>query len=389
MMKNEWGMSNGEWVRRPAGFPCAHIPHSPFHIPHSLRPGVTLIELLITMAIMAIISAAILGTATAAMENARQNRTQVLITKIQGLLQERLASYETRRVEVNTLILNPINQAVSNTASDLTPEGRQKFAAANVTRGHMLADVQLLAKRELIKYEMPDHWADVIDDPPVFLQGVPSPMRTYNRKYQQLLSSGVSLDNINLNDGAECLFLTIMTVTGDGEARTMFSKQDIGDVDGDGANEFIDGWGNPIAWVRWPAGFAPRSPLMSADSGADHDPLDVYRRDQPGTFPPATSFPSVAQPYVARLRDPLPAFRMPPLVYSSGPDGISDINTTNDSIMDVNKSILLDPYCLVDQSRPYDEIDNPFRIALAGDALTDGDGDDNSIDNIHSHINEY
>ncbi len=382
-MRSEWGMSNGECGKRLAGSPCAQAPHSPFPIPHLQRPGVTLIELLITMAIMAIISAAILGTASAAMENARRNRTQVLITKIQGLLQERLASYETRRVEVNSTILNPINKLVSDKASG-TP---LDFAAANVTRGHMIADVQLLARRELIKYEMPDHWADVLDNR-VFLQGVPSPALTYQRKYQQLLSSGASLDDINLNDGAECLFLTIMTVTGDGEARTMFSKQDIGDVDGDGANEFIDGWGNAIAWVRWPAGFVPRSPLMSADSGADHDPLDVYRRDQPGTVP-ATGFHSSAQPYVARLRDVLPAFRMPPLVYSSGPDGISDVNTTNDSIMDVGEKILLDPYCLVDQSSPYDPTDNPFRIGLAGDALTDGDGDDNSIDNIHSHINEY
>ncbi|MBA3485149.1 MAG: prepilin-type N-terminal cleavage/methylation domain-containing protein, partial [Pirellulales bacterium] len=338
-MRNQWGMSNGEWGRRPAGSLCAHIPHSPLPIPHSFRPGVTLIELLITMAIMAIISAAILGTSSAAMENARRNRSQVLITKIQGLLQERLASYETRRVDVNTLIMNPINKLVSDQASAAPAQ----FAAANVTRGHMLADVQLLAKRELIKCEMPDHWADVTDDL-VFLQGVPSPMQTYIRKYQQLVSSGVSIDKINLNDGAECLYLTIMTVTGDGEARTLFSKQDIGDVDSDGANEFIDGWGNAIAWVRWPAGFVPRSPLMSADSGADHDPLDVYRRDQPGTVP-ATGFHSSAQPFIARLRDPLPAFRMPPLVYSSGPDGISGINTTNDSIMDAGEKILLDPYC--------------------------------------------
>ena len=48
--------------------------------------------------------------------------------------------------------------------------------------------------------------------------------------------------------------LVIMNATGDGEARTLFSKQDIGDVDEDGAPEFIDGWGNPIGWIRWPAG---------------------------------------------------------------------------------------------------------------------------------------
>ena len=53
------------------------IPPSAFRLPHSPRRGITLIELLITMTIIAIISAAILGTASAAMENARRSRTRV------------------------------------------------------------------------------------------------------------------------------------------------------------------------------------------------------------------------------------------------------------------------------------------------------------------------
>jgi prepilin-type N-terminal cleavage/methylation domain-containing protein len=351
------------------------VPQPPF------RSGVTLIELLITMAIMAIISAAILGTASAAMENARRNRTQVLVTKIQGLLTERLASYETRRVDVDPAILNVFNDAVLSASS----QSPTQFAAANVTRGHMLADVQLLAKRELIKYEMPDHWADV-RDAPVFLQGVPSPAVAYLRKFDAMTAAGAP--NIAQYQGAECLYLTVMHVTGDGEARTMFSKQDIGDVDGDGANEFIDGWGNPISWLRWPAGFAQRSPLMAADAGADHDPLDVYRRDQPGTSPPVDRFETTIRPYVARLRDQYPAFRLPPLVYSPGPDDKSDLNTIGDlSVLD--SQISLDPYSLMDQSQQYDPVDNPFRFGFPRDDVNDPDGDDNSIDNIHSHINEY
>ena len=68
--------------------------------------------------------------------------------------------------------------------------------------------------------------------------------------------------------------------TGDGEARTMFTSQDIGDIDGDGAPEFLDGWGKPIRCIRWPAGFVP-SPADGRPRGsrADRDPFDPYRRD--------------------------------------------------------------------------------------------------------------
>ena len=45
----------------------------------------------------------------------------------------------------------------------------------------------------------------------------------------------------------------------------------IGDTDDDGAPEFLDGWGRPIEFIRWPTGFAERSDLMSGNSDADHE----------------------------------------------------------------------------------------------------------------------
>ena len=49
--------------------------------------------------------------------------------------------------------------------------------------------------------------------------------------------------------------MVITMACGDGEARTLFSENSIGDTDGDGAPEFLDGWKHPINFLRWAPGF--------------------------------------------------------------------------------------------------------------------------------------
>ena len=63
---------------------CAPPPLAPAasRQPPAAQRGVTLVELLITMVIISIISAAILGTASAALESARRSRTRTMVTRI-------------------------------------------------------------------------------------------------------------------------------------------------------------------------------------------------------------------------------------------------------------------------------------------------------------------
>ncbi|WP_428304902.1 prepilin-type N-terminal cleavage/methylation domain-containing protein [Lacipirellula sp.] len=352
--------------------------------PLPIRTGVTLIELLITMTIMAIIAAAILGTAAMAIESAREKRTQSLITKIHALIMERYNSYETRRIDVNPTIINAIDQWVTSTvASASNPQQAMKEALK--ARGEMIADARLLGVRELMKKEMPDRVEDVLYVPKILTQ--PPPLAfAYDRRRQQLpATAGLSQ--------AECLYLVVMNATGDGEARTLFSKQDIGDVDGDGAPEFIDGWGNPIGWIRWPAGVVsnlqPRNPNGTRPGETDHDPFDLYRRDLPTTKSslPLTSYPPALQTvYRANMRSRMDraaganmthqqAYRLVPLIYSGGPDGESKLQLTGASSGDD-----IDPY-----------------VANSGAGYADGtqsgapvaDSIELTKDNITNHLIEY
>jgi hypothetical protein len=178
-----------------------------------------------------------------------------------------------------------------------------------------------------------------------------------------------------------------MNATGDGEARTLFAKQDIGDVDEDGAPEFIDGWGQPIRWMRWAPGMVSNLQPMNADgTRVDHDPLDVYRRDMPPAqgdpllpattvYPTDRNFDDIYQENIrGRLERPtnVPerrAFRLVPLIYSIGPDGEAPV-----LVKATAAAGPLDPYFITEES-----------LQLGPDPSARNAW----IDNITNHLVEY
>ena len=350
--------------------------------------GVTLVELLITIAILTILAAAIYGAAGSAMESARAARTKSTIAKIHGLLMERWESYETRRLSLKPAIVQQINQNFQGLA-----------------RNRVMSDLRLLARRELMKLEMPDRWSDVLNAgvptgnpssapaPTTYFLSQPSPLtQSYYRRYLAT-ANRVDRDTLLANEAAECLFMTIMSATGDGEARTLFSEQDVGDTDGDGALEFLDGWGQPIRYIRWPAGHVERSTIMSGDWETDHDPFDVFRRDAlPSSLSaiPYGNYPTTAmqrsmqaiqnrnaQAEAALAGTPrqyLGAFRLVPLVFSAGPDRRTGLVVA----VGFAGPTVADPYAPTDV-----ELNG---VALQLGAVYDEDGQiDSDKDNISNH----
>ena len=342
--------------------------------------GFTLIELLVTISIIAILATVFLGVSNSAIESGRRARTKSVIAKIHGLLMERWDSYKTRRVEIDPDIINSIDTA------GFSP--RQ--------RGQILSDIRLLARRELMLLEMPDSWSDVLLntvssnsplDEPRILSSFPPLRNTYLRRFYDIVSS-VSAEVIEENQGAECLYMIVMFATGDGEARTLFSERDIGDTDGDGAPEFLDGWGRPIHFIRWAPGFAPRSDLMLGNADADHDSFDTYRRDQVNVpRPPISSYSSFINTlFIDELDDDNSAFRLLPLVYSAGPDGETDID---DLAYDGNAPpTSLDPYAYESNLTGTIFVPTNWNYVFGLPFDKNGDDRDNSIDNIHNHLQD-
>ncbi|MEM9353602.1 MAG: prepilin-type N-terminal cleavage/methylation domain-containing protein [Planctomycetota bacterium] len=370
------------------------------------RHAVTLVELLITMAILSILAAAFLGAQNAALEASRRARTKTTIAKIHTLLMEKWSDYKTARLDLQFVTLPP---------------------SATSVPGHVRADIMLDALRMTQKLEMPDRWSDILGDVnetgrpvnlaaprsaalegatgllrrPLFKQiartdltpgglgpyvaqlNYPDLTRTYLRRYNEI-KADADLETIERFQGAECLYLIIMNGTGDGEARSLFGQRDIGDTDGDGALEFLDGWGRPIRYIRWPAGFFPSElmsidldlgppPVITGDFDTDHDPFDYFRRDLPVTSGiVATTSLVVPNPILGSpgfLFDERGAYRLLPLVYSVGPDGDDDVFTSAGDVTEI------DPYASI-----YG--DNMLLIGAPGD---DEGGEFGYLDNIYNH----
>ena len=248
------------------------------------RRGVTLIELMVTIMIIGILAAAVLGVAAVAGETAREAKTKAIISRIHTLLMQQYDTYINRRVKLRKSVIDAIN--------NLPPSYRAS------DRGKIKAECRLYALREMMLMEIPDRWSDVLLNSvasgtvlyPIYLDvansanGRTELANLYLRNFLRIKNSvnkitGVTNTQQEIldNQSAECLYMIIMNACGDGESRTLFPESNIGDTDGDGAPEFIDGWGHPIGFLRWAPGF--ESDIQTNANELDNPPSPTqYRR---------------------------------------------------------------------------------------------------------------
>jgi prepilin-type N-terminal cleavage/methylation domain-containing protein len=239
----------------------------------SANRAFTLIELLVTMVIISIVTGLSLSGLAASRQRAKIDKTKSTIQKLHEIVMPQYESYLSRRV-----------------------------AATNPT-------ARLAAIRLLMVQEMPDQWADVYA-----VASLPTHATAPTRRYAQLKATFETGPNWASNgyayyESAECLALIVLRGGFNPEAVETFRTDEIGDVDSDNAPEFLDGWGKPIRFVRWPTGFmsspASDSFIQPRDAAINPDPFDPQRVSRP------VRYPSNAQ------ND----FGVTPLIYSAGPDG--------------------------------------------------------------------
>jgi prepilin-type N-terminal cleavage/methylation domain-containing protein len=261
------------------------------------RPGFTLVELMVTIVIIAILASLSLAGLGVTRGRAKADATRSTIRKLNEIIIPHYESYMRRRVR---------------------PVGADKRA---------IALNRLTALRELLTFEMPDNWADVASTSAatatVSGAAIPAASRTatvraYGAYYVGLNTpAGARLETkagnavfTTSNGAAECLHMIVARGGFEPDILEAFRSDEIGDSDGDGVPEFIDGWGQPIAFLRWAPGFTPYSLVQNAAEtvpgngvAANPDPFDPFRVDAAYT-----------------LGTPMPAYALVPLIVSAGPD---------------------------------------------------------------------
>ena len=243
------------------------------------RQAFTLIELMVVLVIVAILSSLTLAGLADSQRNSKAAKTRSTIRKLHEIIVPHYENFLRRRVP-----LQPPN-----------PPPAPRWTAAEVALD------RLNRIRTLTLYEMPDSWADVAmtGTASTLVSGSAIPSyawtgvtRSYGA-YREARTATLSPQHRS----AECLFAIVSRGQLEPDVLSQFRQDELGDTDADNAQEFVDGWGRPISFMRWPTGFvAPNSMIQVDDPVNRHDPLDPFRQE-------------------------LAAFALTPLVYSAGPDG--------------------------------------------------------------------
>jgi prepilin-type N-terminal cleavage/methylation domain-containing protein len=322
--------------------------------------GLTLVELLVTIMIIGILSSSVLFAMSAAQESARKSRTQALIATLHSIIIEKWESYLTRRINL--------------TYYDETFSTGPRAAAW----------LRLKTIRQMLKIDFPDQWIDVeymtLNQDPIH-----NDVTTYlANSYYGAWWSAVNIylpaapaitalpsadraaaikELVAKNESAECLYAIISFTRATGDRYKLLDSSFIGDTDGDSLPEILDGWGRPLGFVRWPAGFI--SDLQTGFPGnstdwannyqtgwLDHDPFDPMRTE-----------------YYA--------YRMVPLIVSAGPDGLFDVHIVK---LGYAGPSTLD---MTNRWNPYHHKDN-HRAGETWDQNANGTEDWH--DNIHNHL---
>jgi len=302
----------------------------------NLQNGFTLVELIVAISIIGIMGSMVLYALLGAQNDAKVAKTRGTIQKINEILLQKWEEYRYKSINVQ---LDPALTTPIGGVYPVTPREA--------------ARVKMVVQRDVMRMEMPDRITDLIYPPTHYTiehnsaSGVvssklpravpPGYGLLYNTLRNQLtslksrgvaswssfdlailppgplpsggpvtaLTSNTVVQWDNAVQSSELLYLLVSTCNYSGSsALEYFKPSEVGDVDADGLLEFIDAWGNPVSWIRWPAGY-PGDLVRYADSDA-MDPVKTDWRYR-------TSGGAIPTDWQPRT--------LVPLIISSGADG--------------------------------------------------------------------
>lgn len=241
-----------------------------------IKSGFTLIELLVVISIIGFMSGLFLVAYQGAAQQSNVQKTRTTVQKIGDVLNSRMEEYSSYPL----VLRSPAGFPLSPNTTPLPPLP----PALPESKTILLERARLLCLRELIAMEMPDHPDDIKwSDKWVTAQ----PMTVFLNNAAQIIPTGLTAGGSGVfvrnkptsrvfglarklsgptgrpipgwqatNANAELLYLVVEDSEFDGSsAIESFGASEIGDKDGDGLNEFIDAFGQPIQWIRWPTAF--------------------------------------------------------------------------------------------------------------------------------------
>ncbi len=332
------------------------------------RSGFSLIELLIVISVIAILTTMSVVVLQGVLNQAREDATAMTVTKVGELLEERIAAFD--RAATGAVLADEGDQ--------LERDVKRFFGLPNnsvqprVLRQRV---AELIARKRLFRTFFPQRFAEMVDIKD--LTGSPGSNGIPDMLEEKLRdASGATTFDLTQHDpvteSAELLHFMLNEMAVFGVTPTgadSFTGAEVADTDGDGLLEFIDAWGNPLRFYRWPtrlididlADTDPATPGRQGDvtsaapgsgvegerefaslfirglagtNGITRDPLLVDPDDTIGRIGfEILRLPNLDQAYNEAAFHSVDVYHTP-LVVSAGSDGVTGLLEPND--VDVN-----------------------------------------------------
>ncbi len=259
------------------------------------RRGFTLLELLIVVSIIALLMSLSFVAMTGLSDQAEEDATVTTVQKINRLLEQRVEAFD---------------RAFKGARKQNAISGTRTLLASNNIFGVREEVVEILAKKASFRFEFPQRMIERIasGDTDTLITGVPDTvfrLVMVPRVRQELVSEGIpnptnaqilTRATVKWNGGVdgtktfpgnspntesiELLYFALIASGNFGSSPVdgdRFNADELTDSDQDGLPEFVDFWGNPLRFYRWPTRLMDTNPPVpfSPDLSDPNDPTDV------------------------------------------------------------------------------------------------------------------
>lgn len=201
------------------------------------RPGFTLVELLMVIGIITLLAAVLVVAIGRAGVTAREKATTALIKKVSGQVQERLEALDRLKSQPQFA------------------QEAQTFASQNSTSSSPMSvnQAKILLLKNAMKKFFPQSFAE---------------LSAMDSAEYAIFTANYNSSKHNSDTESSALLYYMLTQGKGLGIPTMdpgdFKSSDVADTDGDGLLEFIDSWGKPLRFYRWPTRlFCPTGNLDS------------------------------------------------------------------------------------------------------------------------------
>jgi len=211
------------------------------------RGGFTLIELLVVIAIITLLIAISFTAYGNYIQSARTKATRATIDKVSGIIEDRLRGFDIA-FEPNRTNRFKADIQVRETNASVTSEDQAR----------------ILVRKEKIRQFFPQRF-DELDRTQVSNNGLAIPIPDIDGDTNP--DNDDALDPNDPTVSSEILYYIVFFGDSLGVpavADDYFLGAEIADTDGDGWREFVDSWGNPLRFYRWPT-------RLGRDDGTNED----------------------------------------------------------------------------------------------------------------------